>query len=81
MNCAFHICCRCNRSKCKWLQNKNLAQVEKVVGTLLQNFGFQNKDGIFLLPEETLFLLETVGTALSQKFSPQIGIARFMFSE
>ncbi|KAL1489163.1 hypothetical protein ABEB36_014102 [Hypothenemus hampei] len=50
---------RSRRAHCVWLQEKNLAQVTKVVKNLTKLFGFQNKDGLFLYPEEMLFLLET----------------------
>ncbi|XP_030754283.1 uncharacterized protein LOC115881064 [Sitophilus oryzae] len=50
---------RCNRASVIWLPEKNLGKVDKVVKNLLKFFGFQNRDGIFLYPEEVLFLLET----------------------
>ncbi|KAK9883081.1 hypothetical protein WA026_001283 [Henosepilachna vigintioctopunctata] len=49
---------RCARSKGIWIDDRNLCKITKLVGPLLKNFGFQDKRGIFLLPEEALFLLE-----------------------
>ncbi|XP_044759640.1 uncharacterized protein LOC123317270 [Coccinella septempunctata] len=49
---------RCARSKGIWLEDVALCRVTKVVGNILKNFGFQDKSGIYLLPEETLFLVE-----------------------
>ncbi|KAJ8932426.1 hypothetical protein NQ314_014683 [Rhamnusium bicolor] len=49
---------RCARSQAIWSPETNLAKVTKVVKTL-NNFGYQDKNGIFLYPEETLFLMET----------------------
>ncbi|XP_045476740.1 uncharacterized protein LOC123682249 isoform X2 [Harmonia axyridis] len=49
---------RCARSKGIWIEDKGLCKLTKVVGNILKNFGFQDKSGIYLLPEETLFLIE-----------------------
>jgi len=50
---------RTGRALAMWLQDENVARVTKVVKNLIKYFGFQNKSGIFLHPEEMLFLLET----------------------
>ncbi|XP_066140688.1 tRNA-splicing endonuclease subunit Sen54 [Euwallacea fornicatus] len=49
---------RSSRVLSTWIHTKNIAHVVKVTKNLLKYFGFQNKDGIFLYPEEMLFLLE-----------------------
>lgn len=51
---------RCARIQADWLDGEEKAKVTRVVKGLLQNYGYQDKHGIFLYPEETLFLLETV---------------------
>ncbi|KAF2898165.1 hypothetical protein ILUMI_08006 [Ignelater luminosus] len=48
---------RCTRSVANWLPDQNQAEVVKISG-VLSNFGFANKNGKFLYPEETLYLLE-----------------------
>lgn len=50
---------RCARAQAEW-SNDGMVKITKVVKGLLQHFGFQDKNGIFLYPEESLFLLETV---------------------
>lgn len=61
--CLFHknmlYCGRCARAQAEW-SNDGMVKVTKVVKGLLQHFGCQDKNGIFLYPEEALFLLETV---------------------
>ncbi|GJQ79992.1 hypothetical protein Trydic_g9466 [Trypoxylus dichotomus] len=47
---------RCGRSLAVWLEDKHLANVIK---KHYQNYGFQDKTGTYLYPEEALFLLET----------------------
>ncbi|XP_066250065.1 tRNA-splicing endonuclease subunit Sen54 [Euwallacea similis] len=49
---------RSSRILSTWIHTKNISHVIKVTKNLLKHFGFQNKDGIFLYPEEMLFLLE-----------------------
>ncbi|XP_060523244.1 uncharacterized protein LOC132700131 isoform X2 [Cylas formicarius] len=50
---------RCARARATWLEDLGLARVGKLIKNLLKYFGHQNKDGVFLYPEEMLFLLET----------------------
>lgn len=49
---------RCARATGIWLPEKRLVQVTKVVG-IVNTFGFANKTGRYLRPEEAMFLLET----------------------
>lgn len=53
----FH---RCGRAKAEWNPSLNLAKVNKVVKGLLEHFGYQDKSGIYMYPEEMLYLVETV---------------------
>ena len=50
---------RSNRAQAIWLPEECLGKVLKVVKNLIRFFGYQNKEGIFIYPEEILFLLET----------------------
>ncbi|CAG9763132.1 unnamed protein product [Ceutorhynchus assimilis] len=50
---------RSARAQAIWLNTKNMAQVTKITKNLVRNFGFQNKEGVFIWPEEMLFLLES----------------------
>ncbi|XP_057654547.1 tRNA-splicing endonuclease subunit Sen54-like [Diorhabda carinulata] len=50
---------RCSRAQAEWDESLNLAKVNKVVKGLLENFGYQNKHGIYMYPEEMLYLVET----------------------
>lgn len=61
INNKFYCCvfCRCARSVANWLPDKKQVEVLKISG-VLSNFGFANKNGKFLYPEETLYLLEMV---------------------
>ncbi|CAH1154653.1 unnamed protein product [Phaedon cochleariae] len=61
---------RCARSRAEWCPNLNMAKVTKVVKGLLQNFGYQDKNGIFMYPEEMLFLLETNRMEVTYKNLP-----------
>ncbi|CAH0564943.1 unnamed protein product [Brassicogethes aeneus] len=47
------------RSQAVWVKELSLGKVTKVARNLLNSFGFQDKSGIFLYPEEVLFLMET----------------------
>ncbi|KAI4457019.1 trna-splicing endonuclease subunit sen54 [Holotrichia oblita] len=47
---------RCKRSLAVWLEDKHVA---KVIKKHYRNYGYQNMSGMYLFPEETLFLLET----------------------
>ncbi|XP_028129450.1 uncharacterized protein LOC114325563 [Diabrotica virgifera virgifera] len=49
---------RCARSKAEWIASLKLAKVEKVVKGLLETFGYQDKSGIYVYPEEMLYLVE-----------------------
>ncbi|CAH1100769.1 unnamed protein product [Psylliodes chrysocephalus] len=50
---------RCGRAKAEWNPSLNLAKVNKVVKGLLEHFGYQDKSGIYMYPEEMLYLVET----------------------
>ncbi|KAG5871429.1 hypothetical protein JTB14_036084 [Gonioctena quinquepunctata] len=50
---------RCARAKAEWCPAINLVRVTKVVKGLLENFGYQDKSGIFMYLEEMLVLVET----------------------
>ncbi|CAG9865157.1 unnamed protein product [Phyllotreta striolata] len=50
---------RNNRAKAEWKPSLNLAVINKVVKGLLKHFGYQDKNGIYIYPEEMLFLVET----------------------
>ncbi|KAF7265796.1 hypothetical protein GWI33_020871 [Rhynchophorus ferrugineus] len=56
--CHTRIEKRCNRAQVIWLAEEKKGKVVKIVKNLLKSFGYQNKEGIFLSPEEILFLLE-----------------------
>ncbi|KAK5641368.1 hypothetical protein RI129_009915 [Pyrocoelia pectoralis] len=49
---------RCVRAVGCWLPVEKLVEVKKVCG-LINNFGFANRNGKYLYPEEAMFLLET----------------------
>lgn len=49
---------RCARAQAEWLSEERARVTKNIKG--LQNFGYQNKEGVFLDVEEILFLLETV---------------------
>ncbi|CAG9830607.1 unnamed protein product [Diabrotica balteata] len=49
---------RCARAKAEWIASLKLAKVEKVVKGLLETFGYQDKSGIYVYPEEMLYLVE-----------------------
>lgn len=51
---------RSARNEGIWMENSALCKITKTVCNILENFGFQDKTGIYLLPEETLFLIEEV---------------------
>ncbi|KAJ8946304.1 hypothetical protein NQ318_004193 [Aromia moschata] len=61
---------RCARSKVEWSTDNQLATVTKTVKTLLHNFGYQDRNGIFLYPEETLYLMETNRVEVTWKNVP-----------
>ncbi|KAL3272467.1 hypothetical protein HHI36_013947 [Cryptolaemus montrouzieri] len=61
---------RCTRSKGEWIEDLNLCKVSKLVGSLLKNFGFQDKTGIYFLPEEALFLMEHNKLEMTYKEKP-----------
>ncbi|KAF5306772.1 hypothetical protein FQA39_LY00002 [Lamprigera yunnana] len=50
---------RCGRAVAHWLSENCLAKVVKVSG-IVNNYGFANKSGKYLHPEEAMFLIETV---------------------
>ena len=52
------VCRKMNLSVAEWDWESNLAIVTTLKGSTLQKFGFQTRDGKFLYPEESLFLLE-----------------------
>ncbi|XP_018565884.1 tRNA-splicing endonuclease subunit Sen54 isoform X2 [Anoplophora glabripennis] len=49
---------RCARSLATWSSEDKLAKVTRTVKSL-NNFGYQDKNGTYLYPEEALFLMET----------------------
>lgn len=51
---------RCTRAQAEWHQEKHLAKVIKVIKGLVHSYGFQDKTGIYLYPEEMLYLVESV---------------------
>lgn len=48
------------RAQSVWMQKEKLVKVTKVAKNIVNSFGFQDKNGIYLYPEEALFLMETV---------------------
>ncbi|XP_049817465.1 tRNA-splicing endonuclease subunit Sen54 isoform X1 [Aethina tumida] len=50
---------RCGRAQSVWMQEEKLVKVTKVAKNIVNSFGFQDKNGIYLYPEEALFLMET----------------------
>ena len=52
------ICCKGILSIANWNCVDNVAVVAVKKGSSLQKFGYQSRDGIFLNPEETLFLID-----------------------
>lgn len=52
------VCHKKTLSVARWDDTLNLAVVEQVKGTNPVKFTFQNKDGIFLNPEDALFLMD-----------------------
>lgn len=50
---------RSSRAKAIWLADKGVGKVTKIIKNLVKYFGYQNKEGLFLYPEEMLYLLET----------------------
>ncbi|XP_074040975.1 uncharacterized protein [Leptinotarsa decemlineata] len=61
---------RCARAKAEWCPVISLSKVTKVVKGLLENFGFQDKRGIFMYPEEMLLLVESNRMEVSYKDVP-----------
>lgn len=47
-------------STAKWLPDKKKALVTKTCGKSINNFGASEKSSMYLLPEEALYLAETV---------------------
>ncbi|XP_050311490.1 uncharacterized protein LOC126747050 [Anthonomus grandis grandis] len=50
---------RCGRARGLWHPDSGKTKLDKVVKNIVKFFGVQDKTGIFLHPEEMLFLLET----------------------
>ncbi|XP_044253437.1 tRNA-splicing endonuclease subunit Sen54-like isoform X2 [Tribolium madens] len=61
---------RVARSVAEWLPDRNMALLTKPTGSSIGGFGVQNKEGKFLSPEESLYLLEANKLELIQDKVP-----------